>query len=596
MNEREQDILDLKSRLKDAENFKYNNQVLHNAYVHDLKITICKQDEELRNMDDALRQKQSQFELFQREFELNAAPKIEERIKHEKTIWEQEQNTLIRKELNKLGEEKSKELERQLHELNSIKDKLMLERERNAKLEKQIDELNHEQKMLVKEKSMAISKARESFRSEIDKIKADALEEKQEEINKYKRLLKETEEENDRFKVEAYKFNDKEKEFILAVEKLEKSLIKELNEEQRKMSTLVPGLLPKLVNSSNIRSGFTVKSLDAALSLNTFHVALNNLKGFLEELAQNFQNLKADNEQAKRTINKIVQEKEESIESIKRQYERQKQKELETIREYITKDQDTLNNYTNEVSSLVAALKNKDREIQDIQENMVGWKKETLTKLAEKFEIELNKELDKRMSNYKIESSNLQAQLDKIRKEMDCLVKEYRQSSNNQVSQDQHDRMVRYLQSRLNDLRDENLSLRERLKPNNYLQQHQHHNGHQPSSSLLPTVSSSLQAQHQLNNTKTYSDNEFVNMNASICSGTYMNIPEARLTNIHNHNNNINTNNNIAPSLPDDDCGSNSLYTQSLDGDDRLESRNELLQQKLEELQKLQIQLNNVQS
>ena len=62
---------------------------------------------------------------------------------------------------------------------------------------------------------------------------------------------------------------------------------------------------------------------------------------------------------------------------------------------FVSKDQDTLNNYTNEVSSLVAALKNKDREIQDIQENMVGWKKETLTKLAEKFEVELNKELDK---------------------------------------------------------------------------------------------------------------------------------------------------------------------------------------------------------
>lgn len=33
------------------------------------------------------------------------------------------------------------------------------------------------------------------------------------------------------------------------------------------------------------------------------------------------------------------------------------------------------------------------------------------------------------MSNYKIESSNQQIQLDKIRKEMDNLVKEYRQSS-----------------------------------------------------------------------------------------------------------------------------------------------------------------------
>ena len=134
--------------------------------------------------------------------------------------------------------------------------------------------MSQEQKFLNKEKSMAINKARESFRSEIEKIKADAHEvhifdkfilanfhllsnifsnrfqEKQEEINKYKRLLKEAEEDIDRLKVEMFKSNDKEKEFIISLEKLEKNLIKEMNEEQRKLSTLVPGLMPKLVNSS----------------------------------------------------------------------------------------------------------------------------------------------------------------------------------------------------------------------------------------------------------------------------------------------------------------------------------------------------------
>ena len=58
-------------------------------------------------------------------------------------------------------------------------------------------------------------------------------------------------------------------------------------------------------------------------------------------------------------------------------------------------DQESLNSYTNEISSLVSALKNKDKEILEIQENMNLWKKETLTKLAEKFELELNKELDR---------------------------------------------------------------------------------------------------------------------------------------------------------------------------------------------------------
>jgi len=40
----------------------------------------------------------------------------------------------------------------------------------------------------------------------------------------------------------------------------------------------------------------------------------------------------------------------------------------------------------------------------EIQENMNLWKKETLTKLAEKFELELNKELDRFFYDSKIDS------------------------------------------------------------------------------------------------------------------------------------------------------------------------------------------------
>ena len=83
------------------------------------------------------------------------------------------------------------------------------------------------------------------------------LKEKQEEINKYKRILKDTEEEIDRLKVDAFKTNDKEKEFIISIEKLEKNLIKEINDEQRKLSSLVPGLIPKFVNSSKYAFKFT---------------------------------------------------------------------------------------------------------------------------------------------------------------------------------------------------------------------------------------------------------------------------------------------------------------------------------------------------
>jgi hypothetical protein len=117
----------------------------------------------------------------------------------------------------------------------------------------------------------------------------------------------------------------------------------------------------------------------------------------------------------------------------------------------------------------------------------------------------------------------------------------------NQISQEQHERMVRYLQSRLNDLRDENLGLRERIKTSN------------------------IYIQPPLSQSKTFSEQEFQNL----CNGTCTGQSKQNL---------------------DDDNVTASLYTPSIDGDDQLESKNELLQQKLNELQKLQMQLNNVQS
>ena len=95
-----------------------------------------KQDEEIRNLEDALRIKQSQFETFQREFEIAIGPKVEDRIRNEKILWEQEQNNLIRRELAKLNEEKSKDIARVQDELTSEKDKFILEKEKCLKLEK----------------------------------------------------------------------------------------------------------------------------------------------------------------------------------------------------------------------------------------------------------------------------------------------------------------------------------------------------------------------------------------------------------------------------------------------------------------------------
>ena len=55
------------------------------------------------------------------------------------------------------------------------------------------------------------------------------------------------------------------------------------------------------------------------------------------ELTQKYQKSVNDSEQTKKNLGKIIQEKEQDVESIKRQCERQKQKELETLRANMTK-------------------------------------------------------------------------------------------------------------------------------------------------------------------------------------------------------------------------------------------------------------------
>ena len=114
--------------------------------------------------------------------------------------------------------------------------------------------------------------------------------------------------------------------------------------------------------------------------------------------------------------------------------------------------------------------------------------------------------------------------------------------------------MVRYLQSRLNDLRDENLTLRERFKSSYYLQQHM---GYLNTTNTTKSMSSEV---------------DYTNMSPQHSIGSVKN------------------------DLQDDENINQMLYTPSLDGEDHLESKNELLQQKLNELQKLQFQLNNVKS
>jgi hypothetical protein len=76
------------------------------------------------------------------------------------------------------------------------------------------------------------------------------MQEKYDESNRYKRIVKELQDELEQFKNDKYQNAEKDKEMLQAIERLEKNLIKDLNDEQRRVSAIVPGWIPKIVNYS----------------------------------------------------------------------------------------------------------------------------------------------------------------------------------------------------------------------------------------------------------------------------------------------------------------------------------------------------------
>jgi predicted nuclease with TOPRIM domain len=91
------------------------------------------------------------------------------------------------------------------------------------------------------------------------------IKEKQEELNRQRRLIKELEEELQIRNDEHKKEREKNLEIIASVEKFEKSLIKEINEEQRKLASIC--FIPKFIKYSNNPKSNSLVSLDTLQSI-----------------------------------------------------------------------------------------------------------------------------------------------------------------------------------------------------------------------------------------------------------------------------------------------------------------------------------------
>nr|DBA23292.1 TPA: hypothetical protein GDO54_014220 [Pyxicephalus adspersus] len=356
-------------------------------------------DKEITKLKDTLRSQKESMKKLAVEIKQEARELVHNTLLREQKKWENEKRDALQIQRHTLEEEK-------LRDLADLREALERERRTSMALEKKIADLQniiqeHEihQRALQREKQEALDELRavlrEEKQEELRRLEQDLTQEKERDIERLKHRLQEMEEEQHVLRAEKNESVFREREALAQAERSERALAREINAVCERIQS-APAM-SKMQSPSRSRHGSPTR-----LSTNQ---AMQMLHGVGEETNQFIHELQQEVEAQKRTVIHVQREKERELQQLKEQLQLEKEKALELMKERLI--QEHIEEITNlqrdqlresggaENQSLKHQLREKDNELRAIQRNMAKWKDETATKLAKKFEEELNAELEK---------------------------------------------------------------------------------------------------------------------------------------------------------------------------------------------------------
>ncbi|XP_075034766.1 uncharacterized protein LOC142097042 isoform X4 [Mixophyes fleayi] len=381
---------------------------------------------------------------------------------------QQDRDLHIAKLKEEIQSQKQTEIQQFAENMEQVKAKAL--KDQAECLKKEMDKVV--KSLEVKDKEIA--KLKETLKSQKESMKKLAVELKQEaremekerDMDRLKLRIQQLEEEQHVLRAEKNESIFREREALAQAERGERALAREISAACERIQC-TPGR-PKTQSPSRSKLGSPSR-------LSTSH-ALQMLHGVSEETNQLFQELQHEVEAQKRTVLHVQREKERELQQIKEQCQLEKEKALDMLKERLI--QEHLEEITNlqrdqlrdsngaNSQSLRQQLREKDNELRAIQRNMAKWKDETATKLARKFEEELNAELEKSLSRSKASESHRNPErvgavvrrLSWERKENSHLRSASTPSVNGAVSQHDYSaiKILRNMQGRVRDLRTDN--------------------------------------------------------------------------------------------------------------------------------------------
>ncbi|XP_040276149.1 trichohyalin-like isoform X2 [Bufo bufo] len=430
-------------------------------------------DKEIERLKETLKSQKESMKKLAVELKQEAREMVHNTLLREQKKWENEKRDALQIQRHTLEEEK-------LREMADLREALEREHRTSMTLEKKCADLQniiqeHEihQRSLQREKQEALEELRailkEEKQEEMRRLQLDLAQEKERDIERFKQRLQQMEEEQHELRAEKNESIFREREAMAQAERAERALAREINAACERMQC-TPG---RTKAQSPSRSRHESPSHPSNPSTNQ---ALKVLHEVSEETNQLIRELQQEVEAQKRTLLLVQREKEREFQQLKELMQLEKEKAVEMLKDRLI--QEHIEEITNlqreqlresnggENQSMRQQLREKDNELRAIQRNMAKWKDDTATKLARKFEEELNAELEKSLSRSKASESHRNPErtgsvvrrLSLERKDSSHLRSASSPSLNGAVSQ--HDfsalKILRNLQGRVKELRADN--------------------------------------------------------------------------------------------------------------------------------------------
>ncbi|XP_073414110.1 uncharacterized protein [Dendrobates tinctorius] len=362
-------------------------------------------DKEIEKWKENLKSQKETMKKLAIELKQEAREMVHNTLLREQKKWESEKKDALQIQRHTLEEEK-------LREMADLREAMERERRMSMTLEKKCADLQntiqeHEihRRALQREKQEAVDELRailkEEKQEEMRRLEQELALEKDRDIERLKQQLQQMEEEQHELRAEKNESLFREREAMAQTERAERALAREITAACERMQC-TPG-------RSNVHS--PARSRHGSPSRPTTNQALKVLHEVSEETNQIIHELQQEVEAQKRTLLHVQRERERELQQVKEQLQLDKEKALEMLKDRLV--QEHIEEITNlqrdqlresnggEKQSLRQQLREKDSELRAIQRNMGKWKDETATKLARKFEEELNAELEKSLSRSK---------------------------------------------------------------------------------------------------------------------------------------------------------------------------------------------------